>query len=90
MYATSTHQKVNTKSLTEAELVAVDDIVPQVLWTKYFLEAHGYQVPDNVGYQDNQSAILLEKNGRGSSGKQNCHMNVRYYFVTDRIGKGDV
>ena len=69
MYATSTYQKLNTKSSTEAKLVAVDDIMPQVLWTKYFLKAQGYQVTDNVVYQDNQSAILLEKNGRGSSGK---------------------
>jgi len=33
------------------------------LWTKHFLEAQGYQVNDNVIYQDNQSAILLENNG---------------------------
>ena len=32
-YATSTRQKLNTKSSTEAELVAMDDIMPQVIWT---------------------------------------------------------
>ena len=30
----------NTKCSTEAELVGVRDILPQVLWTRYFLEAH--------------------------------------------------
>jgi hypothetical protein len=32
LYDTSTHQKLNTKSLMEAKLIAVDDIMPQVLW----------------------------------------------------------
>ena len=42
IYGTSTRQKLNTKSSTEAELVGVNDLMPQVLWTCYFLEAQGY------------------------------------------------
>ncbi len=35
-----------------------------------FLEAQGYKVHDSPKvYQDNQSAILLEKNGKASSSK---------------------
>jgi hypothetical protein len=30
-YSTSTHQKLNTKSSTETELVAVDDVMPQII-----------------------------------------------------------
>ena len=69
IFAASRRQKLNTKSSTETELVGVDDFIPQVLWTRYFLEAQGYRVRDNLVYQDNRSAILLETNGRGSSGK---------------------
>ena len=36
-------------------------------------------------YQDNQSAILLEKNGHKLSSKHTKHLNVRYYFITDHI-----
>ena len=43
------------------------------------------KVSDNVVYQDNQSAMKLEKNGRSSSGKRTRHINIRYFFVTDRI-----
>ena len=32
-------QKLNTKSSTEAELIGADDAMPQMLWTRYFLEA---------------------------------------------------
>jgi hypothetical protein len=52
IYSKSTRQKLNTKSSTEAELVGVDDLMPQVLWTKYFLEAQGYVVKE---YQDNKT-----------------------------------
>ncbi len=43
-YSTSKKQKLNTKSSTEAELVGVDDVLPQAIWTKYFMEAQGYGV----------------------------------------------
>ena len=57
----STKQKLNTKSFMEAELVGVDDVSIYVIWTKYFMEAQGYKTKENIIYQDNQSAILLEK-----------------------------
>jgi hypothetical protein len=43
-----------------------------------------------VVYQDNQSAMLLEKNGTASSGKRTRHINIRYYFVKDRIDNGEL
>ena len=41
-------------------------------------------------YQDNQSAMLLEKNGKASSGRRTRHINIRYFFVTDQIKKGEL
>ena len=68
--AISRKQKLNTRSSTEAELVAVDDVATMVLWTKLFLEAQGWVIKKNIIYQDNKSAILLEVNGKKSSGKR--------------------
>ena len=90
VYATSTRQKIGTKSSTEAELVGVSDVISQVIWTRYFLEAQGYSVKDSIVYQDNQSAMLMEKNSRASSGKRTRHINIRYFFVTDRIANGEL
>jgi hypothetical protein len=89
-YSRSMRQRLNTKSSTEAELVGVDDVMPQVLWTRYFLEAQGYTVRDSIIYQDNQSSILLEKNGKRSSSKRTRHINIRYFFVTDRVKANEV
>ena len=50
----------------------------------------GYDVKDNVVYQDNQSAILMERNGRASSGRRTRHVNIRYFFVTDRVKNGEL
>jgi hypothetical protein len=86
----STHQQINTKSSTEAELVRVDDGMHLVVWTRNFLSNLGYKVCDNVLYQDNQCATLLERNGKASSGRRTRHINIRYFSVTDRIKMGDM
>ncbi len=90
IYSVSTRQKLNTRSSTEGELVGVSDVMPQILWTRRFLECQGYRASDSIIYQDNQSCILMAKNGRGSSSKRTRHIDIRYFFVTDRIAAGDV
>jgi hypothetical protein len=86
----SKKQKLNTRSSTESELVAADDAVTQVLWMKMFMEAQGYPISKNILHQDNKSTILLEINGRKSAGKRSRALNVRYFFLTDQIKKGNV
>ncbi len=86
----STKQKLNTQSSTEGELVAVDDMMPIVLWTWYFLMAQGYGVTENLLLQDNKSSVLLDRNGKASSGKRTRHINIRYFFITDRVNTKEV
>jgi hypothetical protein len=90
VYGTSKRQRLNTNSSTESEVVGTHDVMPQVLWTLYFLEAQGYKIDDNILYQDNKSSILLETNGRGSSGQRTRHMNVRYFFIADRVKSKEI
>jgi hypothetical protein len=86
----SIKQKINTRSSTETELVAADDFMPIMMWTNYFLEAQGYGSNKAILYQDNQSAILLENNGKVSSSKRTKHINIRFYFITDRIANEEL
>ena len=51
--STSKNKKLNTKKLTEAELIGADDVMLQILWTRYFLEAQGCGI-------DNQSTTNSE------------------------------
>ena len=86
----SSHQKLNTQSSTKVELVMVDDCLLQVLWTCLFLISQGYSTGETVIHQDNKSAMLLAQNGNLSSSQWTQHLNVRYYFVTDKIAKGEI
>ena len=63
-YVQSSKQKLNTNSWTDTELVRVDNVLNQVIWTWYFLKEQGCDIHNNVIYQDNQSAIKLENTGR--------------------------
>jgi len=56
-----------------------------------FSRGSGYPMlkPTKI-YQDNMSTILLGKNGKASSGQGTCHINIRYFFVTDRVTKREV
>jgi hypothetical protein len=84
----SQKQGLNTQSSTKAEVIAADELVSPMLWTRQFLEAQGYTIDDNILYQDNQSAILLESNGRKSAGKRSRHLNIHLFFVMDQKEKG--
>ena len=89
-YTASRKQKLNTKSSMEAKLVAIDNAMGQILWTRHFLVDQGVPVPVTTIYQDNKSTILLSENGKASSSKCTKHLYVHYYFVNDCIKHGEV
>jgi len=81
----STKQKVNACSSTEAELVAVDDVIAKILWTKKFIEWQGFEVKFNIIYQDNTSTMKFEMNGKTSCGKRTRHFDINLFYVTNLV-----
>ena len=61
-----------------------------VFWTLRFLGGQGFKVNENIVYQDNQSAILMERNGKYLCGNKTCHIDMRYFFITDGIEQKEV
>jgi hypothetical protein len=44
-----------------------------------------------IGYKvRRRSAMLLEMNGQALSSKLTRHIEIRYYYVADRVAKGDL
>ena len=80
-------QKHNTRSTTESELVAVDEVMPKMIWAMHFLQGQGFETTTEL-HQDNMSTVRLEINGKRSSGQRTRHLNIKYFFVTDQIEKG--
>ena len=74
----------------ETELVGVDDKINKVIWTKKFVEKQGFIVNTNIIYQDNQSSIKLENNGKESSGKRTRHFDIKLFYITNMIKNNEV
>ena len=96
----SCKQKLVTKSSTEVELVRVGDAITFVMWARYFFEEQTKNLRDTsklkdlgnhkVIKQDNTSALHLEQNGKQLSTKQTHHINIRYFYVTDKVKNGEM
>jgi len=54
------------------------------------MEVQGYEIKANIVYQDNQAAMLLEQNGKESSGKRTRHYDIKYFYVTDLNKRGEI
>jgi hypothetical protein len=78
-------QTLNVKSSTEGEVVGVSDFLPNMIWTRMFLQEQGFTLDDNTLYQDNQSAMKILLNGKKSAGKKSKHIDNRFYFIKDRL-----
>ena len=92
IYADSSKQKIVTTSSTEGEFVGLSDKTKVILWIQQYLEdqrADGKPQPAATIYQDNQSTIQLAEKGRAIS-QRSRHINIRYFFVTDRIKSGEI
>ena len=81
----SSKQKLNKRSFTEAVLVEASDYIAYTLWMMRFLRHQGYHIKLHIFYQDNESAIKMEKNGVGSTSDKSRHINIRYFFIKDTI-----
>ncbi len=86
----SWRQKISMKSLTEAKLVGVDNLLGYILWACYFMQKQGYDMDQLLLYQDNISAILLKTNGRVSSSKQTKPIKVKYFLIKDKVNREEI
>jgi len=60
-----------------------------ILWMTHFLAEQGYDY-NQMLHQDNRSAMLLDWNGCKSTGKRSCHINIRYFFISNLKEKGQL
>jgi hypothetical protein len=80
IYTKSQKQKLNTRSSTEAELVATDEGVLHLLWLILVMDFLGYPPRPVTVFQDNKSTMRVCQTGHSKSGRLK-HMVVRYDFI---------
>lgn len=85
LYVRSAKQKLVSRSSTEAELIALHDVVPQVLWMRQLLGDLGFPCagPTTI-FQDNKSTIIIGNKGNANKGKSK-HIDVRYFSIKEKI-----
>ncbi len=91
IFVRSSKQKLVAKSSTEAELIAVSDTLPQLLWIRRLmveLKMIKDDVPVTI-YEDNQSTMALIKRGKPSS-EATRHITVKNFFVSDKVRSGEI
>ena len=86
----SSKQKLNTRSTTESEVVGVSEYLPYNIWQVNFFKEQGYDIRNNYIYQDNESAAKLEINGRNSCTGNSRHVDIKFFWVKDRVDKKEV
>ena len=80
-------QKSVTLSSTEAEYVALSELVTEVLFVKMIIESMGMDVKIPIKLRaDNIGAIFLAKNTTTS--QRTKHIDVRYHFIRELIEDG--
>ena len=50
----------------------------------------GHKVENNTSYQDNQSTTLMLKTGENLCTRNSRHINIRHFFVKDRIENKEI
>ena len=83
-------QKLNGKSSIQAEIVGLSEYLLYNLHVIHFTKEQGYKLKKNVIHQDNMSAIRMGKNGRASCTGNSRHVDIRYFFVKDRVDKKEM
>ena len=89
VYVASCKQTIVAKSSTEAEMIAVSDHAGELIaQNEFYIHQCGSNRPA-VLYQGNQSTMRLLKNGKSSSDATK-HINIRYFWLKDRVDAKDV
>ena len=78
-----------TKSSTEAELVAASDESSALIGVRNFVRAQGLELGPVILYQDNKSTMSVIRKGN-FTGRNTKHVNVRYFFIKDRVEQGEM
>jgi hypothetical protein len=89
IYTESLKQKLNAKSSTEAELIAISDVLPQIIANRNFLEEQLRQTITLNLFQDNKSTMALIKNGRPLA-KSTRHINIRFFLTSDYSNRNEI
>lgn len=81
-------QSVVSHSTTEAEYLAVDHLVREVVWLKSLLKHLKFSIDRPILLSDNNGCISISNNP--SNHTRTKHIDIRYHYIRDQILMGEV
>jgi hypothetical protein len=52
------HNEMQYTKLYRNGVVSVHDKLPDIIWTRYFVQCQGYDISEYIAFQDNKSSLL--------------------------------
>jgi len=72
------------------DLIGASEYLKHITWARNFMLAQGYKMKATILYQDNESVIKLVNNGSRSSSSKTKHIDNRYFYIHDKVQKGEI
>jgi hypothetical protein len=82
-FSMSWKQKLVAHSSTESELIGIHNVMPQII-------SFVCNITQTILEQDNKSTILLATNRQASSTKCTKHIDIRYFFIKDKVDSKEI
>ena len=80
-----TKEKLNDLISTWAEIMCMNNYLPNTVWARMLPEGQGYSMQDNILFQISHSANKIKLNERRSYRQKSQQSNVWYSFIKDRL-----
>jgi hypothetical protein len=90
VFCKSKKQKLVSRSSTEAELIALNEGLPEVIWAKQFMENMGISQKMITVFEDNTSTIILANKQNGATLSKTKHIQIRFYYVRELIEQREI
>jgi hypothetical protein len=88
IFSRSVKQKSVATSSTHAEILALHESIPYIIWLRDLLRELGYpQLNATAVEQDNKSALAIYDQGWSKSNKTR-HIGIKYAFITEQVREG--
>ena len=84
------NRNATQKRSTKTKIIALHDKLSDVIWMRYFVECQGYNIDKCIIFQDNMSALSLEKNRRILLSKRSKHIKAKYFLINNYYNTREV
>ena len=84
----SQRQAMTATSTTEAELVAANDAVKEIIWLGRLFQDMGWQRQVPILQVDNQATVRLAQNAEFHH--RTKHIKIKYFFVREKVMEGEL